>query len=542
MSTALLQQSEAQVFVAGRSLEKAEEYCRKHGGTPVSIDRTSLNLTDRIRDIAPDIVIDAAGPFQSPDSSPEYSVVHAALECGAHYVDLSDDAEFTAGIAQFDTVAKEKGLIIVSGASSVPGMSSAAVNDLSQGLERIIRIESTILPGNRAPRGRSVMQAILSQVGKPIEIQEAGQKAVVFGWSAPRLERLALPDGRSLNARWSTFIGAPDLRLFPDHFGAETVHFRAGLELKTLQFGLWMLSFLTRWKLVRSLRSLAAPLLWIAKRFEPFGSDQGGMIVRVLGETPSGQAEIRKWTLLAEAGDGPHIPTLPARILCDKILSGMLSAGARPCLSLFSTQEVMDSGKHLNLAAGRATEPAAPLFKHALGDLYDVLPEQVRALHDNLDVSVWSGTSSVGVGPSRLSAIVRKLIGFPSKGSSVPVTVHMKRSGDREIWTRRFGDQVFHSILKLWGSPKSGTVTERFGPFRFVIDLQASDANLEYPITKGWAFGIPLPKWMLPKSQTQETQADGRFQFDVAIGLPLVGLLVHYKGHLQPHEKARQTK
>lgn len=61
------------------------------------IDRDAPAFADRIARLTPLVVIDAAGPFQSYDAQP-YRVAEAALAAGAHYLDLSDDPDFTLGI------------------------------------------------------------------------------------------------------------------------------------------------------------------------------------------------------------------------------------------------------------------------------------------------------------------------------------------------------------------------------------------------------------------------------------------------------------
>ena len=44
----------------------------------------------------------------------------------------------------------------------------------------------------------------------------------------------------------------------------------------------------------------------------------------------------------------------------------------------------------------------------------------------------------------------------------------------------------------------------------------------------------------MPKSETfEEVGKDGRFRFDVSISLPLIGLLVRYRGWLEPASSAQ---
>ena len=174
-----------------------------------------------------------------------------------------------------------------------------------------------------------------------------------------------------------------------------------------------------------------------------------------------------------------------------------------------------------------------PVFEDALGCSYGTLPEPIRALHDNLDISTWSGTASVQVGSSRLAGIVRRVIGFPGRGEEIPVSITIQRRGEKEFWTRNFAGKTFRSVLTRWGETGEQRVTERFGPFVFVIALEANNIALHYPVERGWFLGIPLPKWLLPVSKTTESATQGIFTFDVSIVLPFLGLMVQYSGQLK---------
>ncbi|WP_179378906.1 saccharopine dehydrogenase family protein [Jannaschia marina] len=263
----LRQSAGLDVLVAGRG-----------AGNDVVLDRNAPDLARRIAAEKPDIVIDAAGPFQDYGAAP-YAVAEAAIAARAHYLDLSDDADFTVGIAALDPAARAAGVAAISGVSTVPAISSAAVVVLSEGLDDIHLIDSFIVPGNRAPRGLSVMRAILAQAGQPMTEWRAGRPRRTRGWGD--LRRVHLP---GLGRRWVSAIGAPDLALFPAAYRARSVRFGAGLELTLLHLGLWAMSLPVRWGLLRSLAYLARPMRRLAALFEPFGSDRGGMRVRVVGK------------------------------------------------------------------------------------------------------------------------------------------------------------------------------------------------------------------------------------------------------------------
>ena len=122
------------VILAGRSEARAQAFCATHGGAAMVLDRNAADFAARVSGAGADVVVDAAGPFQDYDGAP---VVEAALAAGAHYLDLSDDADFAQAVSRFDTRAREAGLTVLSGVSSVPAISSAAVAALREGLDEI---------------------------------------------------------------------------------------------------------------------------------------------------------------------------------------------------------------------------------------------------------------------------------------------------------------------------------------------------------------------------------------------------------------------
>jgi saccharopine dehydrogenase-like NADP-dependent oxidoreductase len=78
LAAGLRDQSGVEVVIAGRSATNE-----------VVLDRLASDLAGKIAAAAPDIVIDAAGPFQGAGDDP-YRLANAAIACGAHYLDLSD--------------------------------------------------------------------------------------------------------------------------------------------------------------------------------------------------------------------------------------------------------------------------------------------------------------------------------------------------------------------------------------------------------------------------------------------------------------------
>ncbi|MEO0944734.1 MAG: saccharopine dehydrogenase NADP-binding domain-containing protein, partial [Pseudomonadota bacterium] len=223
LAARLLVRDGHQVWLAGRRPEKGRAIAKEIGAQTLKVD--ILDNTEALFQVKPDAVIDAAGPFQNYGSDP-YKLPRLCIVHGCHYLDLSDSSDFTGGISTLNAEAEAAQVFALSGASSVPGLSSVVVSNLSRDMTEIDEIDIAILPGNRAPRGLSVIKSIVGVVGRPYQILRDGSWQETTGWTdrkdytlAPGLTR----PGYSVNV--------PDITLLPQMTGAKTVTFRAGLEL-----------------------------------------------------------------------------------------------------------------------------------------------------------------------------------------------------------------------------------------------------------------------------------------------------------------------
>ncbi len=337
------------ITVAGRDAGRAERLAQRLRdasndaqvvGRAVPIDD---GLRERLSATRPDVVVHAAGPFQGQD----YGVVEACLASGSHYVDLADGREFVTGFDRLDRMAKAARRLAITGASSVPGLSSAAVDALGKGFRSLESIRIGINPGNRAPRGMAVIEAILSYSGQPIPSWRNGAMVQVFGWQGLRRKSLT-----GLGSRWFCDCDVPNVSLFPIRYdGVQEIRFQAGLELNILHLGLWGLSGLVRLGLLPNLRQFAAQFRRMADWFEGFGTDKGGMYVEVTGKDRRGDTVTRAWSLVAESGHGPYVPIVPAAILVRKLADGVFTEwGAKPCMGLFDLRDFAEETSDLAIS------------------------------------------------------------------------------------------------------------------------------------------------------------------------------------------------
>jgi hypothetical protein len=326
----LIATSNFAVVIAGRELARAEAKAASLGARARAMRLDAATATAAaLRASGAFVVVDAAGPFQGAS----YRLARAAIEAGLHYVDLADGRGFVAGFAAaLDDAARAAGVVALTGASSTPALSHAVLDRLTAGWRAIDTVEIAISPGNRsAPRGLSVIRAILSYVGRPVRVFAHGEWTERTGWGWP--VRRLLP---GLGRRWLSLCETPDLDLVPARFTPQrSAMFRAGMELAVVHWGLCLVGLLVWGRLLPAAPALARPLRWAAERLRHLGSDRGGMLVEATGLNAAGRAVRATWSLVAEAGDGPSIPGLPALAAIRALADGRLaSPGARPCVGV----------------------------------------------------------------------------------------------------------------------------------------------------------------------------------------------------------------
>ena len=200
------------LVIAGRSRLKAEEFCRTLGGkvetSPLAFDREG-DVEKQLTAAAPDIVVDATGPFQAYGDA--YRVVRACIADGVHYLDLADGSDFVKGVAQFDAAAKARHVFVLSGVSSFPVLTAAVVRAMSVGMTRIDTLAGGIAPSPYAGVGLNVIRAIASYAGQPIDLIDGRHYALI----ETRRYTIAAPGKLPLYPIRFSLVDVPDLKVCP---------------------------------------------------------------------------------------------------------------------------------------------------------------------------------------------------------------------------------------------------------------------------------------------------------------------------------------
>jgi saccharopine dehydrogenase-like NADP-dependent oxidoreductase len=335
------------VVVAGRDGAKARDVAAGLGTDWAAVDGNAPDLASRLSTLRADLVISTAGPFQGQD----YRVARAALAAGAHYADIADGRAFVCGIASLDGEARACGRLAVSGASSVPALSSAVVDRYAPEFSRLDSIDIGISTTQR-PQGLATTRAVLGYAGKTLPTWREGQAATATGWQGLRRRSFGAPVG----SRWLCDCDVPELELFPRRYrGVRHVRFGAGVELALAQWGLWMLAGTVRMGLVRDLSAWVPALHASSRWLEPLAAGRSAMFVELHGADAQGRPHRRCWQLAAEQHDGAHIPAMAAVALTRRLARGdALEPGAMPCLGLVSLDQYLAELGGLRIAVQAA--------------------------------------------------------------------------------------------------------------------------------------------------------------------------------------------
>ncbi len=324
-----------QLLIGGRDLGRARSMAATlgHGAQGIAIDQSAPDAARALQRAGVELIVHTAGPFQQQD----YKLAAAAAAAGAHYVDIADGRRFVCDFPEsMNVVFRAAGRTAVTGASTVPALSSAVVDHLSTGWQRIDSIDICIAPSQTAPRGVATLAGVLSYCGEPIRVWDRGQWQVERGWARP--ERILFAQ---LRPRLGALCDIPDLEIFPAHYRTtQRVMFRAALEVGLAQRGLAALAALRASGLIKRPWRLASVLNFAAGALDLLGSALGGMVVRVEGIDRLGKPIRRAWNVTADNDNGPEIPCMAAILLARRLARlQQLPVGALSSVSMLSLAE-----------------------------------------------------------------------------------------------------------------------------------------------------------------------------------------------------------
>ena len=163
---------------------------------------------------------------------------------------------------------------------------------------------------------------------------------------------------------------------------------------------------------------------------------------------------------------------------------------------------------------------------HCLGDDFAELAPLIQAAHRGR--ITLSGIAEV----TRGRGVGGWLAGFlkmPESHPACPMTVEGDHQPEAMHWARNFNGRKMISIFRREGTH----LVESMGPIKLRLRPMAEGGRLVYRLEGAKIGPLTLPRALMPCLLAWEGEADGRYAFEVDVGLPIIGRLIRYRGKLQ---------
>jgi lysine 6-dehydrogenase len=168
------------VTIADRNLDAARQAASRLAGQPASVDARQVDASNHQQLVAAlrgyDVAASALGPFYLFEAN----LVRAAVEAGVDYASVCDEWE-PAGtvIDQFDAPARERGVTILTGLGTSPGLTNVGIRYFAQNLDTVHRADVYIYQPLDAGGGEAVVRHMLHIISGDVVAWRGGQRVMV---------------------------------------------------------------------------------------------------------------------------------------------------------------------------------------------------------------------------------------------------------------------------------------------------------------------------------------------------------------------------
>ena len=138
-----------------------------------------------------------------------------------------------------------------------------------------------------------------------------------------------------------------------------------------------------------------------------------------------------------------------------------------------------------------------------------------------------SGTAKVERG-SGLGGLIAQIMGLPKFNPKAELVVVAWHFPDQIVWSRTFDGKAFESTFKK----DDDLLVEQMGPLSLYLQPMCEGGRLVYRLLGTQIGPISLPRFLAPSMNAWESEKDGKYQFEVSVGLPLCGQVIRYSGAL----------
>ena len=190
---------------------------------------------------------------------------------------------------------------------------------------------------------------------------------------------------------------------------------------------------------------------------------------------------------------------------------------------------ILETRQSLFIFIIMSSELVKDWFADRFSDLHPLLQKlhvEGGRLRGKVDLYYGSGISGI------LGRRLARKMKLPGPGSH-ELSVTISHDDEYLYWNRRFNSQ--HSVESLFrpvGDYEDGYWIETAGPLSLKLTVDIKNGGWHWRCLQVCLFGCPIPMWLTPSSVAYKEIKNNRYQFHVSFSLPILGVLVTYKGML----------
>ncbi|MDQ7246558.1 DUF4166 domain-containing protein [Dongia sedimenti] len=188
---------------------------------------------------------------------------------------------------------------------------------------------------------------------------------------------------------------------------------------------------------------------------------------------------------------------------------------------------MFDGGRRRGSFAGGAVAERIPenALIECLDGAFVKLPEIVQRAHRG--TIRLSGTANVQRGKG-LGGLIAMLLRLPKSNPKAELVVVAWHFSDQMVWSRTFDGRAMESTFRK----DDDFLVEQIGPLSLYLQPMCEGGRLVYRLIATQIGPITVPRLLAPSMTAWEGEKDGRYAFEVSVGLPLCGQVIRYSGSL----------
>lgn len=176
------------VTIADRNVDAAHALAARLTGSAAEVDVKRIDADDHAGLVDAVSGYDVAASGLGPFFIYEPKLVRAAIEAGVDYASISDEWESARAVIDgFHDQARERGVTVITGLGTSPGISNIGVRYLVERLDRTRKVQVSVYQPLQAGGGPAVVKHMLHIMSGEISVWREGRRETVPALSEERL-------------------------------------------------------------------------------------------------------------------------------------------------------------------------------------------------------------------------------------------------------------------------------------------------------------------------------------------------------------------